>query len=75
VALVHQALREYLLRADLVRIRRVNERHPAKGIAMSGYGREEDIRESREAGFAEHLVKPANIVQVLDAIRKVVDAR
>jgi CheY-like chemotaxis protein len=56
-------------------MRRLRVRHPVKGIAMSGYGREEDLRESRDAGFAEHLVKPANIVQVLDAIRKVVDAR
>ncbi len=29
-------------------------------IAMSGYGQEEDLRQSREAGFAAHLVKPVN---------------
>jgi CheY-like chemotaxis protein len=28
------------------------------GIAVSGFGTDEDIRNSREAGFAEHLVKP-----------------
>ena len=30
-------------------------------IAMSGYGSEEDVRMSREAGFAEHLTKPIDL--------------
>ena len=30
------------------------------GIAMSGYGSDEDIRMSRAAGFAAHLTKPIN---------------
>lgn len=30
------------------------------GIALSGYGQEEDIRRSREAGFVAHLTKPAS---------------
>lgn len=29
-------------------------------IAVSGWGREDDRRQSREAGFDEHLVKPVN---------------
>lgn len=37
---------------------------PLKGIAMSGYGMEEDIRKSLEAGFSEHLVKPVNLGQL-----------
>jgi signal transduction histidine kinase/ActR/RegA family two-component response regulator len=28
------------------------------GIALSGYGSEDDLRESQSAGFSEHLVKP-----------------
>ncbi len=28
------------------------------GIAMSGYGSEDDVRQSRDAGFAAHLTKP-----------------
>ena len=28
------------------------------GIALSGYGSDDDLRQSRDAGFAEHLVKP-----------------
>jgi PAS domain S-box-containing protein len=32
----------------------------ARLIAVTGYGKEEDRRRSREAGFDHHLVKPAN---------------
>ena len=37
------------------------------GIALSGYGMEEDIRRSGEAGFSHHLVKPVDINK-LDSI-------
>jgi CheY-like chemotaxis protein len=30
-------------------------------IAMTGYGREEDRRRTRDAGFDEHLVKPLDL--------------
>ena len=38
---------------------------------MSGYGFVEDVRKSREAGFSDHVVKPANIAQLEQAIRRV----
>ena len=41
-------------------MRRIGERHTLKGIAISGYGMDEDIRKSLEAGFSEHLVKPVD---------------
>ena len=34
-------------------------------IALSGYGQEEDVRRSRDAGFVEHLLKPVTL-EVLD---------
>ena len=37
-----------------------------QGIALTGYGMEEDIACSRNAGFASHLIKPIR-VQTLDA--------
>jgi PAS domain S-box-containing protein len=49
-------------------MRQMRERHPLKGIAMSGYGMEEDVRRSREAGFSEHLVKPVDISSLERAI-------
>ena len=39
----------------------IRDRHGVKGIALSGYGMEEDMRKSREAGFTDHVVKPANL--------------
>ena len=47
---------------------RIRERFDIKGIAMSGYGMEEDIRRSQRAGFSDHLVKPASLAQLQRAI-------
>jgi signal transduction histidine kinase len=33
-------------------------------IALSGYGREEDRRQSREAGFDAHLIKPVDFAEL-----------
>jgi PAS domain S-box-containing protein len=33
-------------------------------VALTGYGREDDFRRSREAGFDHHLVKPVNFAQL-----------
>jgi PAS domain S-box-containing protein len=49
-------------------MRRIRERHPLKGIAMSGYGMDEDVHKSFEAGFSEHLVKPVDISSLERAI-------
>ncbi len=43
---------------------------PLRGIAMSGYGMEEDVRQSLAAGFSDHLVKPLKIPQLLAAIQR-----
>ena len=40
------------------------------GIALSGYGSAEDVRNSRAAGFALHLVKPVLAEMLEDAICK-----
>lgn len=47
-------------------------RYAIPGIAMSGYGMEEDICKARAAGFSEHLVKPVNIAKLEQTIRQVV---
>ena len=45
------------------------------GIAMSGFGSDEDVRSSRSAGFAEHLTKPINYRTLEEAIRRVASRR
>jgi len=39
-------------------------------IAVTGYGREEDQRRAKEAGFDEHLVKPVNPTRLAEAIER-----
>jgi DNA-binding response OmpR family regulator len=56
-------------------MRRVRTMRGVPGIAMSGYGMEEDIRRSQEAGFSEHLVKPINVTELVAALRRVTDNR
>jgi CheY-like chemotaxis protein/anti-sigma regulatory factor (Ser/Thr protein kinase) len=42
-------------------------------IAVSGYGREEDQRRSREAGFNHHFTKPVDFATLLRAVSAVSD--
>ncbi len=44
---------------------------PPTLIALSGYGQREDRERSLDAGFVEHLVKPADPDDVLDCIERV----
>lgn len=44
----------------------LEELYDLKGIALTGYGAEDDVARSRATGFAVHLVKPVG-VQALDA--------
>ena len=41
------------------------------GIAISGFGSEEDLQDSARAGFAEHLTKPIDLNRLESAIRRV----
>jgi PAS domain S-box-containing protein len=42
-----------------------------RAIAMSGFGMDEDVRKSHEAGFSDHLVKPISIARLEEAIERV----
>ena len=45
-------------------MRQIQQIRKVPAIALSGYGMEEDLRQSREAGFFAHLTKPINIDQL-----------
>lgn len=49
----------------------LKSRFQLRGIALSGYGMDEDLQRSREAGFERHLTKPVNMQRLRDAIREV----
>jgi CheY-like chemotaxis protein len=49
--------------------------HDVAIVAVTGYGREDDLRRSTEAGFDHHLVKPVDAAMVRRIIAEVVDRR
>ncbi len=49
-------------------MRELSDRHGLRGIALSGYGMDEDIRRSRDAGFIAHLTKPVSLQTLQDTI-------
>ena len=52
-------------------MRELAGRYGLRGIALSGYGMEEDLRKSRESGFARHLTKPVSPQALEAAIQQV----
>ena len=56
-------------RHDLMR--QLRSRHGLQGIALSGYGTDADLKESDEAGFSAHLVKPINPAALRDLLAKI----
>jgi CheY-like chemotaxis protein len=52
-------------------MREIRNFYGIPGIAISGYGTEEDIRQSRCAGFSEHLVKPVDFNSISAAVQHV----
>ena len=52
---------------DLMREVRLNKDLP--GIALSGFGSEQDVNQAREAGFSEHLTKPINFERLEKTIQ------
>lgn len=49
-------------------MRQLRERHGLPGIALSGFGMEEDLARSRAAGFSHHLIKPVAFRQLKELI-------
>ena len=55
---------------DLMRALR-SRGHKFPGIALSGYGQQQDILRSHEAGFATHLTKPVPRERLTESIASV----
>jgi PAS domain S-box-containing protein len=49
-------------------MRELGRRYGLKGIALSGYGMEQDLAQSRDAGFIGHLTKPVTFWAIEQAI-------
>jgi PAS domain S-box-containing protein len=51
-------------------MRELRSRHRLRGIALSGFGREQDLAKSKEVGFDAHLVKPVSIDMLEQTVRE-----
>lgn len=51
-------------------MKELGSRYRLRGIALSGFGMEDDRRRAEEAGFAQHITKPVEIEHLLAAIRE-----
>jgi CheY-like chemotaxis protein len=51
-------------------MRQLQAIRPIKGIALSGYGSSDDVRESRAAGFAAHVTKPVDFSKLQTLIEQ-----
>jgi PAS domain S-box-containing protein len=53
-------------------MREIHEQHKElKGIALSGFGTQEDVRRTKLAGFTAHLTKPVSFPRLVTTIRQV----
>lgn len=53
-------------------MRELHARYGMKGISVSGFGMEQDIARSAEAGFCQHLTKPIDLAKLQAAIQNAV---
>ena len=45
---------------DVISQAKAKKKHPVMGVALTGFGSDEDIRRGKEAGFDFHLTKPVD---------------
>ncbi len=51
-------------------LRRIRAKREVPALALSGFGMDDDIERSRDAGFADHLTKPVSIDRLQSAIQE-----
>ena len=51
-------------------MRVLKDRQGIRGIALSGFGQEDDVRRSRDAGFETHLTKPVDFHTLRQVIKQ-----
>lgn len=52
-------------------VREAKRRQPLKAVALSGFGTEEDVRRSLEAGFDYHVTKPVDLNGLRSLLQKI----
>lgn len=54
-------------------MRHISSQQPVRGIALSGFGTEQDERRSKDAGYQIHVTKPVNFTKLLEIIAQVAE--
>jgi CheY-like chemotaxis protein len=52
-------------------ISQAKRKHPVTGVALTGFGSDEDIRRGKEAGFDYHLTKPVDFHELRTVLDQV----
>jgi CheY-like chemotaxis protein len=52
-------------------MKRIQQECPIPGVALTGYGMDDDLQRSSEAGFADHILKPIDAHQLEAVLSKV----
>lgn len=52
-------------------IAQAKRKQPVKGVALTGLGKKEDIRRSKEAGFDFHLSKPVDFNELRTVLAQI----
>jgi len=58
---------------DLIRKLRQQRSQHFPAVALTGFGMEEDVAKSREAGFTDHLTKPVNFQRLQMVVQKIAE--
>jgi hypothetical protein len=53
-------------------MRELHTRYRLTGIALTGYGSDDDVRSTQAVGFVDHLVKPVDFDKLQQAVGKAV---
>ena len=52
-------------------MKQIQQECPVPGVALTGYGTDDDLQKSTEAGFADHILKPIDAHQLEAVLSKV----
>ena len=56
-------------------MRQIRARQSIAGIALSGFGMEDDLEKSRAVGFTDHLIKPVNVDRLQATLHEIARGR
>jgi signal transduction histidine kinase/ActR/RegA family two-component response regulator len=56
-------------------MKELREQKGLRGIALSGFGADQDVSKTRDAGFSEHMTKPINFDRLDTIIRQLLESK